>query len=250
MSASVPNAGRADTGGEGARRALRHRLVGPSRIPLPAAIFFLMTSKKRRAPMPVTRRTGERSHRGRVRLWRWRRNPLRRRGDIIEAWVILAVWAVVLVGSTVAAVTTFRAADAMYARQRAERHPVSAVLVTDASSVAGDEDASGDKVPAKVRWTVPGGSSRTDKTLVDAGQTAGTRVTVWADARNRLVTEPPTSAEAVFEAALLGGAAALALACAAIGAGAAARHGLAQRRIDSWGAAWELADPRWGHRTG
>lgn len=28
-------------------------------------------------------------------LWRWRRNPLRRREDVLEAWILLIVWLVV-----------------------------------------------------------------------------------------------------------------------------------------------------------
>ncbi|QTE02425.1 hypothetical protein S1361_34155 [Streptomyces cyanogenus] len=27
-------------------------------------------------------------------LWRWRNNPLRRHGDVVEAWVVLAVWVI------------------------------------------------------------------------------------------------------------------------------------------------------------
>jgi len=33
----------------------------------------------------------------RKRLWRLRSNPLRRHDDIVEAWIVLVVWAVVLV---------------------------------------------------------------------------------------------------------------------------------------------------------
>ncbi|MPY40171.1 hypothetical protein FNH04_09685 [Streptomyces phyllanthi] len=38
--------------------------------------------------------------------WRWRSNPLRRRDDVIEAWIVVAVWTVmVLGGALVGAVT-------------------------------------------------------------------------------------------------------------------------------------------------
>ncbi|WP_263635550.1 hypothetical protein [Streptomyces sp. CoH27] len=31
-------------------------------------------------------------------LGRWRDNPLRRREDVAEAWIVVALWVVVLVG--------------------------------------------------------------------------------------------------------------------------------------------------------
>lgn len=56
-------------------------------------------------------------------LWRWRSNPLRRRDDVLEAWLVLAVWALIAVGGTLAGVLTARAADDVFAQQRAERTP-------------------------------------------------------------------------------------------------------------------------------
>lgn len=35
----------------------------------------------------------------RKRFWRWRSNPLRRHDDIVEAWIVLAVWAVIAIGA-------------------------------------------------------------------------------------------------------------------------------------------------------
>lgn len=67
-----------------------------------------------------------------VRLWRWRRNPLRRRSDVIEAWVVLCGWLLALVGAVfgglVAADAVVRSAE----HQRAQSHKVTAVLVKDA----------------------------------------------------------------------------------------------------------------------
>src|SRR5262245_57041990 len=37
-----------------------------------------------------------------VWLWRWRRNPLRRRSDALEAWIVLAVWSVTVIGGVLA----------------------------------------------------------------------------------------------------------------------------------------------------
>ncbi|MET8247650.1 hypothetical protein ABZV31_26500 [Streptomyces sp. NPDC005202] len=103
---------------------------------------------------------------------------------------------------------------------------------------------------AKVRWTPPDGSFRTGTTMVHTGRTAGTRITVWTDARGGLTTEPRSRTEAPVEAGFFGGAAALALAGAAFGTGAVARYWLTRRRIDAWGREWDLVGPQWGHKPG
>ncbi|MEU2879366.1 hypothetical protein ABZ651_24505, partial [Streptomyces sp. NPDC007070] len=41
----------------------------------------------------VTRRAG-------VRWWRWRRNPLRRTSDVVEAWLLLVAWTLAVLGVT------------------------------------------------------------------------------------------------------------------------------------------------------
>ncbi|MBW8820836.1 MAG: hypothetical protein JF598_22125, partial [Streptomyces sp.] len=71
--------------------------------------------------------------RTRVRGWRWRRNPLRRRSDVIEAWTVLAVAALMLLGAPlVGAVVGWWAhgdARAVAAAQHSERHRVRAQVV-------------------------------------------------------------------------------------------------------------------------
>ena len=184
----------------------------------------------------------------RKRLWRWRTNPLRRRDDIVEAWVVLAVWAVVLVGGTLAGLATAHAAEEVFARQRAERHSVRAVLRADVPASAAT--TGGTRALARISWTAPDGTARADKTLVDKGQKAGAEIVVWLDGRGDLATEPPSPTEAAIEAGVLGTAAALGLAGTAFGAGAFVRWRLDRRRFDQWGREWDLVGPRWGHRTG
>ncbi|QOV33744.1 hypothetical protein IM697_26530 [Streptomyces ferrugineus] len=182
------------------------------------------------------------------RLWRWHSNPLRRRDDIVEAWIVLAVWAVILVGGAVVGLVTAQAAAEAFTRQRAERRPVPAVLLADVPASA---SASGGTLAlARISWTTPDGTTHTDRTLVDTGQKAGAEVTVWLDGRGALVTEPPSTTETAIEAGVLGVAAAVGLAGAAVGAGALARWRLDRRRIDQWGREWDLVGPLWGHRTG
>ncbi|GGV09164.1 hypothetical protein GCM10010260_54260 [Streptomyces filipinensis] len=72
-------------------------------------------------------------------LWRWRSSPLRRREDVAEAWIILVVRVVVVIGGTVAGLVTARSVERESAAQRVHRHPVRAVLVSDAPhGVTGD----------------------------------------------------------------------------------------------------------------
>jgi hypothetical protein len=183
-------------------------------------------------------------------LWRWRSNPLRRRADIVEAWVVLAVWAVVAVGGTVAGLVTAHAADEAFDRQRAERYSLNGVLLTDVPRSLEGPGATSDKAAARVRWTDRDGSVHTDGTLVDTGRKAGSGVVVWTDGRGGIVTEPPSPVEAAVEAGVLAIAAALTLAGLAFGGGALARWRLDRRRVERWGRQWELIGPQWSHRTG
>ncbi|CAM5711189.1 Rv1733c family protein [Streptomyces canus] len=183
-------------------------------------------------------------------FWRWRNNPLRRREDIAEAWIMLALWALVAVGGTAVGLVTAHATDETLARLRTDRHSTHAVLLTDTSKHDSSVRSWDDKVSATVRWTTPDGSARTGHTLVDTGLRAGTRVVVWQDGHGAPATAPPSAGEAAVEAGALGTAAGLALAGVGLGVGAVVRWRLDRQRIDSWGREWDLAGPQWGHRTG
>jgi hypothetical protein len=183
------------------------------------------------------------------RLWRWRSNPLRRRVDIVEAWIVLSVWTVFAVGGTVAGWVTAHAADETFARQRAERQSVPAVLVNDVPPSATAIGGTSDRRMTTVRWTASDGSTRTGRTLVETGLRTGSTVTVWQDAQGRLTTAPPSSTEAAIESGFLGIAAAAGLAGLVFGAGAVARWRLDRRRVDEWGREWDQVGPLWGHKT-
>lgn len=53
-----------------------------------------------------------------VWLWRWRRNPLRRRADAVEAWVVLGVWALTVLAGVLAGWATAGAVEQGLARER------------------------------------------------------------------------------------------------------------------------------------
>ncbi|MEH0448950.1 hypothetical protein QA811_36310 [Streptomyces sp. B21-102] len=191
-----------------------------------------------------------RSETRRKRLWRWRNNPLRRRDDIVEAWIVLAVWAVVAVGGTVAGLVTAHAADDTFARQRTDRQAVQAVLLDDVPRTALAMGGTVDRRMTAVSWRTPEGSPRTDETLADTGLKAGAHITVWQDSQGRLIAAPPSTTEATIESGFLGTVAAASLAGLVFGAGAVVRWRLDRRRIDQWGREWDLVGPQWGHKTG
>lgn len=182
-------------------------------------------------------------------LWRWRNNPLRRHGDLVEAWVVLAVWVVVAVGGTVIGLLTAHSASEVFTRQRLERQPVRAVLLTDVPRKPGTWTTSG-KISTRVRWEAPNGSVHTGKALVNTGLKAGSRILVWTDDSGQVVAEPPSPSEAAAEAGLLATGAVLSFVGLALGVGGLARWGLERQRIEQWDREWELVGPRWGHRTG
>ncbi|MDF3299118.1 Rv1733c family protein [Streptomyces tropicalis] len=182
-------------------------------------------------------------------LWRWRRSPLRRREDVIEAWVLLVTWVVLVVGGAVTGLVTAHAAGQEFARQRADRHAVRAVLLADVPSAPSSAGTESYRASAPVRWTAPDGSTRTGRTLVATGLRAGTPLALWQDGRGVLASAPPGGAEAVFEAALFGAGAALGLAGVVHAAGATARWRLDRRRLNGWATEWERVGPRWARKT-
>ena len=67
-----------------------------------------------------------------VRCWRWRRNPLKRRSDVVEAWVVLCAWLFALIGGLFAGLAAADAVVGSAERIRSESRRVTAVLVRDA----------------------------------------------------------------------------------------------------------------------
>ncbi|WP_327137906.1 hypothetical protein OG585_41160 [Streptomyces sp. NBC_01340] len=192
--------------------------------------------------------------RTRVRGWRWRRNPLRRRSDVVEAWTVLAVAVLLFVGAPLAGAAVgwwrYDNAQARAAAQRAERHRVSALLVETApAAVPSPQGARPPTFRVKVRWTEPGKGSRTGEALVPAGGQRGDRVDVWLDAHGRNVG-PPVSADAIWQHALT--------TCASTAAGVVAvvvawyltvRRITARRRLAEWERDWAHTGPEWRRHT-
>ncbi|WDF36008.1 hypothetical protein PBV52_04000 [Streptomyces sp. T12] len=186
-----------------------------------------------------------------VWLWRWRRNPLKRRADAVEAWVLLAAWALTVLAGVLAGLTAAGTVEQGMARERVEWRPVVALLTEKAPGTTESRSgtSSGASVWAKVRWSARDGSAHTGQARVRPGSGVGTPVTVWTDPQGRLVTQPATPSEARLRAALVGGLAGMCAGSVPFIAGRALRSRLESRRIDQWGYEWARFGPLWGGRT-
>lgn len=185
----------------------------------------------------------------RVRLWRWRRNPLRRRSDLAEAWLVLAAVVLALLLGALSGLTAAGAVDGSLAERRERTTPVSAVLAEDAAEPSASVTQDGDGgVWTKVRWTAPDGTGRTGRAEVDPGSPAGTEVTVWTDPAGRLVSAPPDGAEAQFQTVMAGITVAVAAGGLVLLAGGLARARLQLRRLAEWETEWRQVEPSWRRR--
>jgi hypothetical protein len=182
--------------------------------------------------------------------WRWRRNPLRRRSDVVEAWIVLAAWVIALVGSVLAGLVAASAVDRNLAQQRVQRHPVSAVVTANVTPDPSAQSLDGGHAWATVSWKAPDGSTHQARTAVPPGAAEGTRVTVWTDGKGRPVTKPMSGGDAAFQSAWTGVLVAMATAGAVAGCTQLARARLEHRRLNQWAEEWERVDTRWGGKTG
>ncbi|MER7406313.1 hypothetical protein ABT373_28515 [Streptomyces sp. NPDC000070] len=191
--------------------------------------------------------------RTRVLGWRWRHSPLRRRSDVVEAWTVLVVAVLILVGApVVGAVAAWWAhgeARSVSAEQQAERHRVRAEVVGRKGDSPPSVQAGGQHAyRATVRWTEPGEGARTATARVPRGTRPGEVVDVWFDSRGRIVP-PPVDGTGVWQHTLTTGT------CAAGGVvlvvllgHSAVRRVALRRRLAEWEREWARTEPEWTHR--
>ncbi|CAM5574219.1 Rv1733c family protein [Streptomyces aurantiogriseus] len=185
-----------------------------------------------------------------VRLWRWRRNPLRRPTDVVEAWLLLGAWCLAAAAGTAAGTATAHAVEQNLDSRRAERHAVPAALTQDAPLATSEAAGAGDQVWARVRWTSADGSTRTSLARVDPGEKTGARTQVWLDRNGKLVPAPVPSAEAEFQVVALGTTTAVGAGAAVLSVGWVVRGRLDRRRMQQWDREWAQFGQQWGRRTG
>ncbi|MEU6139730.1 hypothetical protein ABZ848_05130 [Streptomyces sp. NPDC047081] len=192
-------------------------------------------------------------------LWRWRHNPLRRRSDLVEAWVALVALVLILVaapviGSLVGGV----AEDALQQSvrdQRAARHQVTATVVRKLNRSPLDTDpetSSSRDLRSRVLadWTAPDGTHQHGAALADLRSPhSGDHFRIWTDGHGRIVARPLDSATATTHAVLAGFGAAMLTAGFVEGTRRMIVWRMVRRRYARWDQAWDKAGPDWG-RTG
>jgi hypothetical protein len=178
------------------------------------------------------------------------RNPLRRRWDRIETWIMAGLLALLLAGVPLTWIGVGR--WVLQGGQREERaqqawHAVPAVVLRGAPPLSRELSripvATGAK--ALAAWAGPGGRRLAGEVPVAFGTPAGARMEVWVDRSGHLTGAPlaPSQlAERVLGAEVL---AAMTLAGVLLSLAGVARWQLNRRRLAAWEYQWALVGPRW-----
>ncbi|MEW2609882.1 hypothetical protein AB0937_06650 [Streptomyces sp. NPDC047880] len=175
---------------------------------------------------------------------------LRRRVDVVEAWVVLAGWLLALLGGLLAGLLAAGTVEQAVERQRAESRQVRAVVVEDAPGPSQTRTASDHRVWGKVRWTAPDGTAHREEARVPARAPAGSTLPVWVNRSGDLTSPPVSGGEAWLHTAMGGALAGIFSGSAALGATWLVRMALDRRRMKQWDAEWERIDTRRGWKTG
>ncbi|OIJ68504.1 hypothetical protein [Streptomyces mangrovisoli] len=192
-------------------------------------------------------------------LWRWRRNPLRRTTDLVEAWVALVATLLILVaapviGAVVGDVAQRALQRSVHDQQRSHRLVTATVVrPLKGNPVESDPDttsAHDTRSRVEADWTAPDGSAHRGALTTALGSPhKGDHFAIWTDRQGRLVTRPLDAATATTHAVLAGFGAAMLAAAVVEGARRLIVWRLVRRRYARWDQAWDKAGPDWG-RTG
>ncbi|MFJ8309986.1 MULTISPECIES: hypothetical protein [unclassified Streptomyces] len=192
-------------------------------------------------------------------VWRWRRNPLRRRTDFAEAWLALAALVLmVLVAPTVGVLCgalTDTELRQSAAEQRLHRHLASAVVVRPAEQRAKVPEPDGSvgrvsRTRVVANWTAGDGSWHTGTVTAPLrSPAAGATFRIWTDDHGSPVPRPMDLAAADTHAVFSGICAAAAAAGFIEGVRWLIVWRLIRRRYERLDRAWARYGPDWG-RTG
>ncbi|MEU4896932.1 hypothetical protein AB0B12_30570 [Streptomyces sp. NPDC044780] len=188
-------------------------------------------------------------------LWRWRRNPLRRRTDLLEAYAALVAASLILLVAPVVGWMSgswaHGALEKVAREQRAERHPLSATVLKVLPQPPIDSDpetASAADAHRRVlaRWTGPDGSSHQGALAARPDADPGERFRIWTDDHGRPVGRPLDAATTTTHAVLAGVGAAAGTVVLVDGARRLVVWRLMRRRYTQWDIAWARAGQDWG----
>jgi hypothetical protein len=176
------------------------------------------------------------------------RNPLRRKSDRIEAWLLLAMTVAFVPLTILTAIGASHWAEQSGSRERAGQRlqEVNAVLLQAAPATDPAIDGSVSML-VRARWPVDG-ATRVGDIAVVPGTARGTRVQIWITPEGTVATPPMSTAQVdsrVVAAIVL---APLAVALALWLLLCLLRWPLNRRRLASWAASWTSVGPRWSQR--
>ncbi len=177
-------------------------------------------------------------------------NPLRRRSDVVEAWLLPAAAVVFLALCPLVVMLAgmlIRADNAATLRAQQSWHPVQAVLLRAAPGPEFLANGQAWTTWEPARWTFEG-RQYTGDIPVGAGSAAGSRQTAWLDSRGRVHAPAltPTRLGEDIDAAILIGIAGLLIVIGILAK--TTRVILDRRRFASWGTAWLAVGPTWSHQ--
>jgi hypothetical protein len=189
-------------------------------------------------------------------LWRWRRNPLCRTTDLVEAWTALVALLLVVVASPVTGWLVGSAVQGVLQKsvreQRQARHLVTATVLGRLGAVAPESDSDPEtsrviRSRVTAAWTAPDGTRHRGPLLAPLRTPRpGDRFPLWTDRHGRIVPRPLDPAAATVHAVLAGVGAALPAAGIVEGARRLVVWRLMRRRFAQWDRAWQRAGPDWG----
>jgi len=178
-------------------------------------------------------------------------NPLRRRSDLIEAWLLPAVIAAFLtLGPLVAGAASAWVHAGSAAARDAQRswHRVPAVLLAAAPGpMMSDNGSNSWLVWTPARWTAAG-RQRAGKVPAAAGTRAGSTIPVWLDRAGNVRMPPPTAGHVRDRVVLAALIALTALAAALASLAAVVRWVLDRGRLADWEAEWRSVGPQWSRQ--
>lgn len=184
--------------------------------------------------------------------WRWRRNPLRRRSDRVEAWlgvVVVVLFCAVPVLGWWAGASVDRALMRVVRAQRAERTLVPAVVLDppDRSRRAvADKVGTADPRGDLLRWTAADRSVHTATVPGSLEVWHKGRLSLWTDRLGELAPPPLDRATAETHATLAGIAAAGTAGGVLVIARQVAMWRLMRRRLSGWERDWARVGQDWG----
>ncbi|AIJ11815.1 hypothetical protein ACN6LC_007577 [Streptomyces violaceoruber] len=191
--------------------------------------------------------------RTRIRGRHWRRNPLRRRSDVVEAWTKVLVALLLFVAAPALGAATawwgHGQAQAIVAEQRAERHHVRATVVDRTPGTLSTGELGGQHTyRATVHWKAPDGTEKSTTARVPADTRHGDTVDVWLDSRGQSVPPPSDSAEIWQHSATIGSFTTIGTVLTVLLAHRAVRAVAMRHRMAEWDRDWALTEPQWTHR--